>query len=355
MQHKGMTTLKAIVIILCSLDVSVGGCDNSVSQAAKRVEADQGVGTSDTSNSKLGSNAAAGHASTEVYSAPPAHSGEVINSRELAYLPPPGVTSNLALVDVFRVDDGQRRPLVLLVHGGSWVSGDKAGFEMRIVPWWLKLWFVAAPVNFRLASRINQPLSVAPRDQAGDVAAALAWLISQADTYKIDREKIVILGYSSGAHLVALLATDENILREAGVDETHVKGVISFDVHAYDVPYALKLMVGSKVEQNMRLIRHLFGNTKEEQLNGSPIHFVDKWASKSLIVSVGADIETPGTHGYIVSMAAKRYSEALSAAGHDVEIFHDSKESHESLVRGFGMPDDPVTRVVECFIHSLDL
>ncbi len=280
--------------------------------------------------------------------------GAMISAKDLAYPPPAGVDSDLAFLDVFRMDDGQTRPLVLLVHGGSWVGGDKAGFESKIVPWWVDKGYVAAPINFRLASRLNQPLVVSPREQARDIAAGLAWLISQAETYQIDPENIVILGYSSGAHLVALLGTDETILREAGVNEAHVKGTISFDVHAYDVPYALELMVDSVVEQNMPLIRHLFGDTEEAQLASSPINFVDGWVAPSLIISVDEDPEVAGTHGYIVSKVAERYQEALSAAGHQVNTFHDTQETHSSLVNGFGEPDDLVTEQVSRFLELLN-
>lgn len=111
--------------------------------------------------------------------------------------------------------------------------------------------------------------------------------------------------------------------------------------------------MGSVVEENMPLIRHLFGATEREQLNSSPAHHAEGWAARSLVISVDTDPDVAGTHGYIVSRAAERYREALSAAGHQVEIFHDSAETHESLVRGFGISGDPVTEVVERFIGAL--
>ena len=283
----------------------------------------------------------------------PAPTGEVVAYRDLGYAPPPGVESDLATLDVFRVDDGQVRPLVLLVHGGSWASGDKAGFEENIVPWWLEQGYVAAPVNFRLASKFNEAPVVKPADQARDIAAALAWIMTQAETYKIATEDVVLLGYSSGAHLVALLASDETYLQQAGLSETQVSASISLDVHAYDVPYALTLMVGSVVESNIPVIKHLFGSTETEQLQSSPIAFVDGWAARTLLISVDEDVNDETTHGYIVSKAAQRYVTALTEAGHQAETFHDSTETHASLVGGFGAPGDAVTEVVKTFIGSL--
>ena len=64
--------------------------------------------------------------------------------RNLEYTLPPNVESNLAQLDIFRSNDEEVRPLVLLVHGGSWASGDKAGFENKVVPWWIEQGYVAA-------------------------------------------------------------------------------------------------------------------------------------------------------------------------------------------------------------------
>ena len=288
---------------------------------------------------------------TEVDGAAP--TGELMISRDVDYPPPEGVVSDMAKMDIYRRDDGVVRPLMLFVHAGSWVGGDKGGIERRIAPWWVDQGYVVAGVNFRLASRLRQPREVLPRDQAQDIAAALAHILSQADTYQIKADEVVVVGYSSGAHLVALLGTDERILRNAGVNETHVRGTISLDVHAYDVPYALELMVGSVVEGNMPLIRHLFGETEAEQLEGSPINFVDGWASPALVISVDADPAEQGTHGYIVSRAAERYITALREAGHQADTLHDPSETHSSLVGGFGEAGDLTTEATLRFIESI--
>ena len=280
-------------------------------------------------------------------------SGEIVSFRELAYPLSEGLESDLATLDIHRMDDGEARPVVLLVHGGSWAGGDKAGFEAKIVPWWIEQGYVAVPVNFRLATKHGQSPAVKPRDQANDIAAAIAWLKENAATYQMDTSRTVLLGYSSGAHLVALLGTDESIAQSAGVDETHLIAAISLDVHAYDVPYALELMVGSVVEGNTSTIAHLFGQTKEQQLKDSPISYVDGWATKALIISVDKDPAVPGTHGYIVDKAANHYVSVLVAAGHTASNMHDISETHSSLVGGFGEPGDKTTEAVAEFIATL--
>jgi acetyl esterase/lipase len=275
---------------------------------------------------------------------------------DLAYDPPAGVGGALATLDVVRCPGAEPRPLALLVHGGSWVGGDKSNFREAapaFVPWWLQRGYVVAAVNFRLATPRGQELAVGPMDQARDIAHALAWLDEHADTYGIARAGTVAVGYSSGAHLVALLGADGRYLSEVGLPEEHLAATISLDVHVYDVPFALDLMVDSVVENNIPLIEHLFGTTEAAQLEASPIAYVEGYVAPAMLVSVAPSPTTPGSHGYIVSQTAARYADALAAAGHTVQTRHDSDESHASLAAGFGADGDPITEAVGTFLDAL--
>ena len=161
-----------------------------------------------------------------------------------------------------------------------------------------------------------------------------------------------MVGYSSGAHLVALLGADETYVEAAGLSEPSIAATISLDVHAYDVPYALSLMVGSEVAPNIPLIEHLFGSTEDEQMSASPIAFADNQVAPAMLVSVGSAPDQPGTHGYIVDQTAQHYAAALQAKGHRAQTFHDPNESHDSLAIGFGEDGDSVTQQVESFLIS---
>jgi len=285
------------------------------------------------------------------------NTGEILSFEDLAYDLPAGVDSSLATLDLFRSDDQALRPLVVLVHGGSWVSGDKSGFSLSapdFVPWWIDRGFVVAAVNFRLASPIGQQQVVVPADQASDIASAVAWLLSESSDLQIDAsEPVTLVGYSSGAHLVALLGADARIVEAVGLEHTQVGATVSLDVHVYDVPYALDLMVGSVVEQNMPLIRHLFGETQEQQLAGSPISYLEDYVAPAMLISVDASPTEVGSHGFIVDQAAQHYAAALGDAGHIAQTFHDESETHASLSLGFGEENDEVTAAIGAFLDAL--
>ena len=296
---------------------------------------------------------------SEVYQSASAHSvasdteqPSTTARQDLVYTNPSEPDAPTSRLDLYLRAGAEPQPLVLLVHGGSWVSGDKANFAdaaPHLIPWWIAQGYTVAAVNFRLASRLGQPLTVSPKDQAADIAHALAWLQAHADDYGLLPQDTVLVGYSSSAYLVAILGADESYVEAAGVPHERIAATISLDVHVYDVPYALSLMVGSEVERNIPLIQHLFGSTEEEQRSASPISFTDNRVAPAMMVSVDANPDQPGTHGYIVDQTAQHYVAALQAAGHRAQSLHDPRESHASLAMGFGAADDMVTQQVEAF------
>ena len=126
-------------------------------------------------------------------------------------------------------------PLVVFVHGGGWQHGSKenAGGAWK-APHYTSLGYAYAAINYRLVPDANV------EDEAADIAASLRYLIDHATRLGIDPQRIVLMGHSAAAHLVALVGTDERYLRAAGLSFANLKGVIPIDGAAYDVPYQIK-------------------------------------------------------------------------------------------------------------------
>ena len=99
-------------------------------------------------------------------------------------------------------------PAVLVVHGGAWMSGNKATM-VRVATALAEHGYVACAINYRLAPKDPFPA------QIEDCKAAVRFLRSNAGKYKIDSERIGGFGYSAGGHLVALLGTTD---RESGLE-----------------------------------------------------------------------------------------------------------------------------------------
>src|SRR5690606_9147505 len=82
-------------------------------------------------------------------------------------------------------DRNANTPFVLLIHGGGWVSGDK-GDMAAIQDSLLISGIASASMNYRYASG-----TVHYEQQMEDVSAALAYCLSNADEWKIRKDKYI--------------------------------------------------------------------------------------------------------------------------------------------------------------------
>lgn len=92
-------------------------------------------------------------------------------------------------------------PLVVYIHGGAWMGGDRrggAGFLGGLVA---SGDYAGASVGYRLSGEAQWPA------QAHDVKAAIRWLRAHAADYGFDPNRIAVMGDSAGGHLVAFLGT----------------------------------------------------------------------------------------------------------------------------------------------------
>ncbi|GGA66530.1 hypothetical protein GCM10011490_16470 [Pseudoclavibacter endophyticus] len=100
-----------------------------------------------------------------------------------------------------RTGDPTGSPVLLFVHGGGFVAGDKSGdgspFGPNIGAWAAKHGMIGVAMNYRLAPEASWP------DGGADVGAAVEWARANASRIGADPERIVLLGQSAGAMHVA--------------------------------------------------------------------------------------------------------------------------------------------------------
>jgi acetyl esterase/lipase len=116
--------------------------------------------------------------------------------KNLAYAPGENVRQKL---DIYV--PGKREgplPLIVWIHGGGWIYGSK---ENPLPLPWLGRGYVIASINYRLSQEAKFPA------QIEDCKAAIRWLRSHADRYKIDPNRVAVWGESAGGHLASLLGT----------------------------------------------------------------------------------------------------------------------------------------------------
>jgi acetyl esterase/lipase len=102
------------------------------------------------------------------------------------------------------------RPLIVIIHGGGWIEGDKSSFASdtygvpgNIVDF-ARLGFAAATINYRLSKEAPYPAALE------DCRDAIRWLRQHAAEYQLDASRIGAYGNSAGGHLALLLGLLED-------------------------------------------------------------------------------------------------------------------------------------------------
>jgi acetyl esterase/lipase len=118
--------------------------------------------------------------------------------REIAYAP-----TSFNRLDVFMPETAAgTRPVLIFVHGGGFVAGNRRGanaspFYDNVMLWAVKNGFVGVNIDYRLA-----PLAPWPAG-AEDIGTAVQWVADHIGTRGGDPERIYLMGHSAGAAHVA--------------------------------------------------------------------------------------------------------------------------------------------------------
>ena len=109
-------------------------------------------------------------------------------------------------------DTEQRRPLVLLVHGGGFTSGDKTGMDEEAA-FFCARGYVCFSINHRMMVTANtqQEQEQGTFQGAGDLKSAVRFLKKNHATYRIDTTRIFYFGNSSGSGILATAAYNDTV------------------------------------------------------------------------------------------------------------------------------------------------
>lgn len=237
-------------------------------------------------------------------------------------------------------------PTVLFVHGGSLANGDKADEDYGgVCAPFAAAGIGCANVNYRLAPAVSWP---AP---AEDVAAALAWVRANVGARGGDPHKLFLVGHSSGAMLVALVATDERYLARQGLKATDLRGVIPMGSIMWDeeLEQALTLHGRDRVEAAFGRDpdNRLFANL-DAYLNHWPIRHLRAGLPPFLFLIAESEQEQPP-----VLKTNKKFVEDARALGNWAEYKVLPGRTHYSAIRQLGEPADTTFAIMRDFVRRL--
>ncbi len=102
------------------------------------------------------------------------------------------------VLDVYRPKGAEGKlPVIVSVHGGGWVYGDKERYQYYCMSL-ARQGFAVVNFTYRLAPKYKFPA------QLEDTNAVFCWLMDNAGTYGLDTARVFGVGDSAGAHLLGL-------------------------------------------------------------------------------------------------------------------------------------------------------
>jgi acetyl esterase/lipase len=259
---------------------------------------------------------------------------EPVNKRNIPYLPD---GKNANSLDIYSIKEAKDRPVMIWIHGGGWRIGDKARVEEKPT-FFLNQGFVFVSINYRMLPETDIT------GMATDCAKAVKWIFDNIHTYGGNKEKLFLIGHSAGAHLAALISTDEKYLEQSTLKLTNLKGTILVDGAAYNVPKQIEL-VAARGTQDIYL--NAFTKDPAKQQAASPTTHVDKdkGIPPFLILCCASRKDSP--------LQGNELAKLLQLAGTNATVYLAENKSHASINRELGIPADLPTKQIEQFLSRL--
>uniref|UniRef100_A0A4E9EEU4 BD-FAE-like domain-containing protein n=1 Tax=Gibberella zeae TaxID=5518 RepID=A0A4E9EEU4_GIBZA len=234
--------------------------------------------------------------------------------------------------------NSRNAPVVVFVHGGSWTIGtylDSVG-SLK-VKYLNDLGYAFASIDYALIP------SVTVKEQVQEVADAVAYIMSNSQALDIDPNSVVLMGHSSGAHVVSLIGTDPSYAQKARFHISHLQGVIALDGSNYNAAASIADNTGSIVTNML----HGLGSDPETLDTMSPT----------------LNVEGPNARGFLLLHVQRKgdirqaveFSAALKARGTRVNLHvfeGEGFEGHVALVLRIGDEEYPATVVMKKWLEK---
>ncbi len=259
-------------------------------------------------------------------STPPVSAQTVLVDRDIVYYDGPGFYAPRHILDVYRLEGSENRPVLFFIHGGAWTSGNKNQFAY-LGNFFARQGYVAVLANYRLTD--NSPGRVTHPGHIQDVASAFAWTYGNVAAYGGDPEHIFVSGHSAGGHLVALLAADPRYLAAHALSPDAISGVIPLS-GVYDV----------------RGIANVFGNAAQQR-DASPIFHVGDWPSPPLLI-LYAEFDLGNLGAQAILYYALQMMLPAEVGGAELIMF--PGRDHGTIVSRIAQPGDAVAAAMLRFM-----
>lgn len=188
----------------------------------------------------------------------------------------------------------EKYPVLVNIHGGGWIIGDKKnskGFCMQIADGGV---FVMN-INYGLPPKYRFPYQIQTHFEA------FKWLEDNADKYNLDLDNVFISGDSAGAHMSAVVTACQcspEYGEALGIKPTNIKlkGSMLFcgmyDLHTWNSLPMDKVPVARSMMQELLGVKDVKTSPFFKYI--SPLPYVNKNWPRTFLVSGAVDVMTMG-------------------------------------------------------------
>ena len=238
------------------------------------------------------------------------------------------------LLDLYlpeRITD--KAPVLLQVHGGAWVVGQKDHQGQPLMTHLAAKGWICVAINYRLSPRDPWPAHIV------DVKRAIAWVKEHIAEYGGDPDYLALTGGSAGGHLAALAAlTPNDPAYQPGFEDvdTTVRVAVPF-YGVYDFAGSTGLRSAERMRDaflSPRVLQSTWAETPEAYEAASPILRITPDAPDFFVIHGALDsmVDVDQARLFVdrlrrTSRKSVVYAE-LPGAQHAFDVFHSIRGTH---------------------------
>jgi acetyl esterase/lipase len=174
-------------------------------------------------------------------------------------------------------------PGVIMIHGGGWDGGDKTDFRPAL-PTYLARGVACFAVDYRLSSQAVYPAAV------DDCLAAVRWVRGHAAEFKLDPDRLAVMGGSAGGHLSWMVATATPTAQDLNAQGKRLKSLV-VAVASLSGPTDMTALMHPSPDMSPAYLNlaKFVEAAVSKFLGGQPQDIPDTYAAASPITRVTAD------------------------------------------------------------------
>lgn len=213
----------------------------------------------------------------------------------------------------------KKSPVILYVHGGSWVYGDKSlpTVLTPVFDTFREQGYTIISTSYELMRNKENFAK-----QVSDIKDTIRWIYKNAPQYNFDIDEIGLLGISSGAHLSLMAAYSQP---DDFVDSKELNGYPSKVKYLIDFAGPTDLSILNTKNLNFDLSKVFSSITNKDKLiqNFNPINYVTSNIPDTLIIHSKSDNLVPFESSENLAKKCKEVNAkskliALNSSSHDL-------------------------------------